>query len=1228
MLSSGDGKHLRLATRKSWALFALLAQCRENGCSREHLSESLWPLSGEEQARASLRQELAALRKILKEDGCPDPFDAHQGIVILRHDVIAIDSRELEDIAGSGDVERFRYIPQLYKGDFAAGLNIRSAPFAAWLKAERRRLRDLVATPLETVLAYDDERGEPNTLLKTAHAIIAIDPAHEAAHRSAIRALHALGRSAEALMQFNRLEQTLRQEPRAGPSPGTVEVYQRFRQHERVGVAFDPVGVPAGADRIPERRIVTVAAFGISARTTTGQQLDAEDISELVEPMEAFCREAVPRFGGQFIGCIADRCLAVFGHPAASELDAERAVLAAMDLRGRYLHAAAGQEVQICCGIASGEALLRSKEALSLSVDQIAGPLVTQTITLSYTATEVGILVCGATLALLRRVFKTSEVSIPGQSSGAYQIHSELVAASRFDIGDRQNTLSFFVGRETEMDRLSGLWNRVLQGEGQAVSVVGEPGIGKSRLIHHFLRYRVTEAVTRLNFNGSLHHRNTALFPLVQELRRVLGIDPADDGEMLTARLSTWLAELGQQSEQDLICLRGVLDPRIPPPRLEADIAGAIRTVVRCLLCLAEHRPVILIFEDVHWLDPSSHDLLRALLEGIGGSRMLLIAVTRPVGQGPVYPASVTRLELGPLSVSQTVAVARSLSPSYLSEDDTAQIARRSDGIPLFLEELMNGLWERGRGISTGMVPTSLQQVLMARIDRLGEEKEILHVAAVIGKCFDYALLRAVVDCEDTLVEAYLQKLQDRDFVFRIGQIPYARYEFKHALVHELAYSSMVRGTCKARHVRIAEALKAGVAEIGASEPEAIAWHFERGGLPDQAIDYLEIAGRDAVRVSAHREAARHFRWALRLAGNDNRAGKYNERIKQLLLLLGPQLLAEQGFASHEVGDVYRQARDLSNICKDESQNCQIVWGLWSSSIVRARLDLAEELGGEFLGLADQTGDRLNTVAAQYTRGVVDYYRGAFDDAMKAFTAASQAYEDRFADEMAVRFGINLNITASAYLLWIEALSGNSEKATLASVALIAEAERCGHDASTGFAHNFISGMHNFLGNHTQAEHHARVAEALSAGQGFAQFRAHARINRGRALDRLGHRKGLELLKQGIADYLETGAELALAYAQAWLAEAYLDQGKMTLAQDAVSDGLGFSARTGVQYFDAELLRLKAIIQDRLGPSPDQEIIETYEQSLAAAKKVGAGALHTITSGSLFSFLKRRAYSA
>ncbi|MGX5845202.1 BTAD domain-containing putative transcriptional regulator [Mesorhizobium sp. ArgA1] len=452
MLSGKQQTQLRLSTRKSWALFALLAQCGVSGCTREQVSGSLWPLSGEEQARASLRQELAALRKLLKEVGCPDPFEARQGTLMLRHEVIAVDSRKLEDIALSGDTERIRSIPQLYRGDFAAGLSIRSAPFAAWLQAERQRLCDLAVSALETVLAHDEEHGEPDIVLKTALAIITMDPAHEAAHCGAMRSLHSLGRSAEALMQFNRLESTLRQERNAGPSAETVEVYRRLRQHDRPTVSCDSGGVAANVFGTPERRIVIIAAFGISAGTAAGQQLNAEDISKLVQPMEVFCRETVPRFGGQIIGCVADRCLAVFGYPAASEVDAERAVLAAIDLRGKYLRAASGQVVRICCGVASGEALVRSGEEGSLSVAQISGPLITQATTLSYTATEIGVLVCGATLALLRRVFKTSEVSIPGHSTGAYQIRSELVATNRFDIGERQNTRSSSVSHECEME--------------------------------------------------------------------------------------------------------------------------------------------------------------------------------------------------------------------------------------------------------------------------------------------------------------------------------------------------------------------------------------------------------------------------------------------------------------------------------------------------------------------------------------------------------------------------------------------------------------------------------------------------------------------------------------------------------------------------------------------------------------------------------------------------------
>ncbi|POF31769.1 AAA family ATPase [Roseibium marinum] len=1229
VLSSKEGHQFRLGTRKSWALLARLAQSRGGDCTRESVAACLWPRSGEEQARASLRQELAALRKILKEGGSPDPFETHQDNLALRSDIVSVDTQELERIALSGDIERIRHIPHIFKGEFAEGLNIRSAPFADWLQSERYRLCDIAISALETVLTYDEKHGEPHISLKTAQAIIALDPSHEAAHRRAMRSLDALGRRADAVMQFNRLEQILRQELNTDPSAETVEVFNRLRQQGGDSAVHRLERSNAVAGGKPEKRLVTIAAFGVSFQTTTGQQLDAEDSSELMETMEALCRDTVPKFGGRFLGRSGDRCLAIFGYPAVGELDAERAVFAATDLHGKGVDTTTGDEVQICCGIASGEALVQIGQADNLTPGHLSGGLITQATTLSFTATGIGVLVCGATLALMRRAFKTSFVPIPGHATGAYRIGSERVAANRFDIGERQNTLSSFTGRDEELKTLATLWHKVLEGGGQAVSIVGEPGIGKSRLVHHFLRNKVVEVATRLNFSGSLHHRNTAFYPLIQELRRVIGFKPSDDRDTQAKVLSSWLADLGRSSEHDLNHLWTLLEPDIRSPEHEADAAGLVGTILGCLLQMAEQAPVILVFEDVHWMDSSSSDLLHALQISIAATRILLVSVTRPVLE-PEYspPETVCQLELSRLSKQQISSLARHIRPSYLTEADTAEVARRSDGIPLFLEELMNGLplEATAQFAKSPIVPASLQETLMARIDRMGDEKEILHIAAAIGKVFDYALLKVVTDCGETQLQDYLQQLQDQDLVFRIGQIPYARYEFKHALVQELTYISILRSTCKSYHRRIAEALQTEIMATSSIEPELIAWHLEKAGVSDKAIDFLEIAGRQAVGVSAHHEAAQHFRRALDLANRNNASGKYNERIKQFLLLLGPQLLAENGFASAEVKSVYRRAKSLSNICVDKSQNSEILWGLWSNCIVRAELHTAVELAEDFLSLAPETGDPLNKIAGFYARGISSYYKGAFAQAEQDLTTAVAAYEAPFDEEMALRFGVNLRVTANAYLLWIHSLSGNFDRAVRSAASLISETEVCNHDASTGFAHNFISGMHNFMGNHAQAEHHAKVAEVLSDGQGFAQFRAQARINLGRAQDRLCQAQGLEMLRQGLAEYVDTGARLALPYAQAWLAEALLDQGKLTQAQEAISIGLDFSARSGVQYFDAELLRIKAIILDRFGPSPDEEIIDIYEQSLAASNKVGARALHTQASGSLFSFLKRRGY--
>jgi DNA-binding SARP family transcriptional activator len=612
-LINDAGTPLRLKTRKSWALLALLAQAGEGGCRREYLASLLWPRSGEDQARASLRQELAVLRKTLK-DAPDDVLDAQNDVIILRPGPIDVDSIALEKCAIQEEMIDADRIISLYQGEFAAGLNIRSALFDDWLWLERQRLRELAVGALERCLDGCDGESEPHRVHSISQAVIEIDPTVESAHQHILKSLDRLGRRAEALGQYQRIREVMRRELDTEPSRKTRDIYDTLRGDP--GVDLPGETKRRGTASRPEKRALSVAAFGIAHPVHANEALGAEDISELLLQLAARCQEIVPQFGGSFLGVMGDRCLAVFGYPATEELMAERSVLSALELTGQIISAPSCGPVEVCCGIASGETLITVPEGQAPTPAQVSGVAVTQATTLSFMAAGQQVLISAATKTLLRSGFDTCMVGDPGTGNAAHLVTGERTARTRFEIDGR--SLSPLMGRDKELQYLHQCRDAAHQGKGNTILVTGEPGIGKSRLLHAFLSAPETRDVPALTFCGSPHHRNTAFFPIVRELRRLLGLDGNVTEADVRQGLASWLVQLDMPTAhgvQHLMPLifgsAGAGDEIIPGE-------GPAQILITCFQQLSVREPIMLIFEDLHWMDPSTRKLFDGLLSGIG----------------------------------------------------------------------------------------------------------------------------------------------------------------------------------------------------------------------------------------------------------------------------------------------------------------------------------------------------------------------------------------------------------------------------------------------------------------------------------------------------------------------------------------------------------------------------------------------------------------------------------
>ena len=1243
-LRGPDAQALHLPTRKSWALLAYLLHSGGRAIPREEIATLLWARSGEDQARASLRQELAVLRKALDVAGL-DAVEASKETLRFAALPEIADTLTVEKLVEEGTLHGLRRLPGLCRGEFLAGLNIRSDPFEDWLWLERQRLRDCAVRGLLHLLQSEEANGEAQRAAAAAEAILAAEPVQEEAHRALMRLHRRAGRRAEALRQFERCRKVLRDALDAAPSRETEELADAVRR----GVF--PAAVPgfaehqAAAEPSPverlgpvERREIVVAVFGLADLGMAGAGCDAEDFARAQADFQTRCARLIDDFGGHAEARFGGLMLASFGYPRADEHDCERAALAALSVVCEPVELPGGQSLGVRCGIARGDTLITPLERGERG---LSGAAVHVAMRLEQQGGSGQVIVSPDAHRLIATAFETEALPGAGRSDGTcYLIRRERLRASRFDTSRLNATLSPLTGRDGELAVLGQLWARARLGRGRIAVIRGEPGIGKSRLCHAFVQSILPGDPAVIQIAGSPLHRKSAFFAIRQYLEEELGLSGRRGAGETRRRLEGLARALGLERAEVTAPVMALLDRReaggdTAPGQVPPEEKGRLFEALLALLTArAAHRPLLLIVEDLHWLDPMTSEFLDHLVGRIGRLPVLVVATTRPADPpgwfARLQPAV---LELAPLPAAEARRLIAGLLPPGSAPERIEALIERADGVPLHIEELARS----GAAAAGGQaaeedaraVPDGLQASLMARIDRLAPAREVLQVMSVMGKVFDHQILRAATGLKDETLNHYLRQLQAADLVYRVGRPPYARYEFKHALVQDMVYQTLLKAQRRSCHLRVAQAMEA--AEAGgagaAGSPEVIAGHYRAAGRPEKAIGFFEAAGKQAVRVSAHLEAAAHFRAALDLV--HELGGEDGDPALELkfLLLLGPQILAAEGFASDETVRVYDRARALVSAgpgTGDPSALGPVLWGLWGFYVVRADIRAAMALGTEFLDNAQALGDPVSIVAGHYMLGVASFYRGRLADAAAHFNAGEAQYSTAQHAEHVTRYGLDLCVSALSYLGWVQALMGLPDKAAACCRRAIDRAEATGHTFSLAFAQVFTAGTHLFLGDDRTAETHAAMASALARGQGFAQWQAQAVMQTGRAEDRKGDARGLDKLRRGLEAYRDTGAALATPYAHAWLAEALGRRGLVEQALARIAEAEAHGAATGEVYYDAELLRLKAVFLDQQGESRAAEAEAAYGAALAAAKRSGANLLLMRASVGYAEFLKAR----
>src|SRR6516225_9656676 len=874
-----------------------------------------------------------------------------------------------------------------------------------------------------------------------------------------------------------------------------------------------PRDAPTLADA--ERRQLTVMFCDLVGSTELSSRLDPEDLREVIGAYHRAVADVVRSLDGFVAKYMGDGVLIYFGYPRAHEDDAERAVRAGLGVIYAVGRLDVGSvKLQARVGIATGLVVVGDLIGEGPAQEQsVVGETPNLAARLQALAEPDAVVIAAATRRLVGDLFEyrnLGTVEVKGFSAPvpASQVLRPSALVSRFE-ALRGSALTPLVGRDEEIDLLLRRWARVKAGDGQVVLISGEPGIGKSRLTAALGERIQTEPHIRLRYFCSPYYEDSALYPFLDQFGRASGFVPDDPPVAKLAKLEALLT-ITAPLDEDVALIADLLSlpasERHPLPHLspQRKKERTLEALVRHLEGLARRQPVVMIFEDAHWIDPTSRELLDLTVERVRSLRVLLIVTFRPEFQPPwTGQPQVTILALNRLDRrDRTALVARVGSGKALPEEVIDQIAERTDGVPLFVEELTKSVLESGllreeadryvldRPLPPFAIPTSLHDSLIARLDRMTPVRHVAQIGAAIGREFSYALLRTVSGLAEDELQAALARLVVSGLVSQRGMPPNAIYSFKHALVQDAAHGTLLRNTRQLLHAQIAEALAVQFPEKMEDQPELFAQHYAEAGLVEKSIAYWAKAGRRSAARSAVAEAAAQFQKALDQLAllPDNR-----ERQRQELELrssLGSTLLVAKGFAAPEAGHAYARASELWEQMGSPLEFRLVPYGQSRYHAARGELDLALRLDEALLRLSRQHNDSVGLVLSHYSSGRNLMLAGRFASSRWHLEAGLTIYDPMSHHSLAHEAGFSLDVVSQGILGIVLFCLGCPDQALAQGNAAIAEARKLSHPSSLGSTLSDAAVVLALIGDSAALNERADELLALASDQGFPYYRA------------------------------------------------------------------------------------------------------------------------------------------
>jgi len=1001
-----------------------------------------------------------------------------------------------------------------------------------------------------------------------------------------------------------------------------------------------------------ERRQLTVLFCDIVGSSALSERIDPEELRDIMRDYRDSCNEIVSSYDGYVAQYLGDGILVYFGYPHAHEDDAQRAAFAALEIvkhipENRY-PSQQGDDVQLAVriGIHTGLVVVGEigggdKRSMALGeTPNIAARI-------QGYASENTVVISDCTHRLLSRRFECQTLgthTLKGFSHSftLFQVQQARSNKNRFTESGHP-ACAMLVGRDQETSLLIERLNQAYKGVGQIVLLSGEPGLGKTCMVQMVCKKSEKENSLFLDCYGDLYYKNSFLYPVMDMIRRIIGLTEGDSPQKQISRIEKTIATLGMESKIVTPILAELLSIS-SPGKIVADTVETSSTpqqkkqqtfdvLIDIFQAVAQQRFVLLVVEDLQWIDPSTIELLSLLIEQPKLTNIFALITFRSNFTPPWKNlARLTQITLNRLTQKQSGSMIRQLCRGKtLPAEVFIEIINKTDGIPFFVEELTNAVlrssllvekeehFELNHNMSQLEIPSTLQDSLMSRLDNLGDDKELAQLSATLGREFTYELLHAATLQNEPSLQSSIGRLINAELFIQSGNPPKAHYRFQHALVREAAYQSLLISTRQKYHQRISTLIKEKFPQLVADNPEILAHHCTEAGNNEDALHYWLSAGNYAIRHSANIEAVEHLNKGLSLLKKMPESPQLNMHELALQTTRGLAIMMSKGYAAPEVEKAYARAYSLCRNITDTNTVFPVLCGLWEFYIVRAELEKAHKLANELQQYATQSNIPEFLLEAKRTLGTTLFWKGNFSEALQNLELhidpqAGQSHPHA----TLVAYSQNAQVASLANAACVLWLLGQTDLALIRGQAALNLAKRLAHPFSQAYALHFMGTLSQLCGDHKATYCYANAQIALSETYGFSFWAATGHMLKAWSESTEQPAGSIcERFQQSLHDYEKSGNRLARSYFQAILAELLHNAGETNKARQTIESALRETAFTGEGFFTAELLRIKGdfAIENDVG---NYSLAKQYlNKSLTIAKQQNANALVLRTKTSL-----------